>query len=132
MNEQRESMPDALRHLGKDLGDLFRAELALFKAEAGAQIRGLAMAGVWVAGAAVMGLAFLGAFTAFLIMVISLALQPWLSALVVTVAWGVVAFSLMAAAMIKLKATLPLEFDQTTRSVKEDVEWIKTGIKSAK
>lgn len=132
MNEHRESLPESLSHLGKDLGDLFRAELAVFKKEATQQISGLAVAGVWVAGAAVMGLAFLGAFTAFLIMVISLVLQPWLSALVITVAWGFVAFSLMAAAAIKVRKTLPLEFDQTTRSVKEDIEWIKSGIKSAK
>ncbi len=132
MNEQRESMSDALRHLGKDLSDLFRAELALFKQEAAQQMRGLLTAGVWVASAAVMGLAFLGALTAFLIMALSLVLQPWLAALVVTLAWGLAAGSLLAAALIKLKSTLPLEFDQTTRSVKEDVEWIKSGIKSAK
>ncbi len=132
MNEQRESLPDALAHLGKDLSDLVHAELALFKQEAAQQFSGLAIAGVWVAGGAVMGLAFLGAFTAFLIMVISLVLVPWLAALVVTVAWGFVAGSLIAAALMKVRATLPLEFDKTARSVKEDVEWIKSGIKSAK
>ena len=131
MND-RESMVESLQHLAKDLGDLFRAELAVFKQEASQQLRGVALAGVWVVGGAVMGLAFLGAFTAMLIMVLSLALAPWLAALVVTVAWGLVAGSLIAAAAAKLKATLPIEFDQTTRSVKEDLEWIKTGIKSAK
>lgn len=131
MNE-RESMVESLQHLAKDLGDLFRAELALFKQEASQQLRGVALAGVWVVAGAVMGLAFLGAFTAMLIMVLSLAIAPWLAALVVTVAWGLVAGSLIAAAAAKLKATLPIEFDQTTRSVKEDLEWIKTGIKSAK
>jgi hypothetical protein len=132
MNEQRESMVDSVRHLGKDLSDLFRAELGLFKQEASQQLRGLTIAGVWVAAGAVMGLAFLGAFTALLIMVLSLALAPWLAALIVTAVWGIVAASLIAAAAAKLKATLPLEFDQTTRSVKEDIEWIKTGINSAK
>lgn len=125
-------MVDSLQHLGKDLSDLFRAELALFKQEASQQLRGVALAGVWVAAGAVMGLAFLGAFTAMLIMVLSLAVASWLAALIVTVAWGLVAGSLIAAAAAKLKTTLPIEFDQTTRSVKEDLEWIKTGIKSAK
>jgi hypothetical protein len=131
MNEQREPMGDALRHLGEDLGSLFHAELAVFKDEAAQQARSLAIAGVWVAAGAVMGLAFLGAFTAFCIMVVSLVLAPWLSALVITVAWGFVAGSLIAAAAIKIRET-PLGFDKTTRSVKEDLEWIKTGIKSAK
>lgn len=132
MSEQRESMGEALHHLAKDLADLFRAELALFKQEASGQIRGLAIAGVWVAAGAVMGLAFLGAFTALLIIALSLALPLWLATLLVTAAWGFAAISLIAAAATKLKATLPFEFDQTTRSVKEDIEWIKTGISSAK
>ncbi len=132
MNDDRPSMADALRNLGKDLGDLFRAELAIFKQEASQQMQGLAIAGVWVAAGAVMGLAFLGAFTAFLIVVLSLVLAPWLAALVITIAWGFAALSLIAAAAIKLKSMLPLEFDKTTRSVKEDVAWIKSGIESAK
>lgn len=132
MNGEREPMPEALRNLAKDLGDLFRAELAVFKQEATSQLSGLAIAGVWVAAGAVMGLAFLGAFTTLLIIALSLALPAWLAALIVTAAWGLVAASLIAAALIKFKATLPLDFNQTTRSVKEDIEWIKTGIKSAK
>lgn len=132
MTPERESIGDSLHHLGQDLGDLFRAELALFKKEAAEQMGGLATAGVWIAGGAVMGLAFLGALTALLIIVLSLAMAPWLAALVVTALWGIVAAGLVSAAVAKLRETLPLQFDKTTRSVKEDVEWIKSGIKSAK
>jgi hypothetical protein len=109
MNEQREPMADALRHLGQDLGELFHAELSLFKQEATVQLRGIGIASAWVAAGAVMGLAFLGVLTAFLIMALSLVLAPWLAALVITVAWGVVAGSLLAAAAIKFKAALPLQ-----------------------
>ena len=130
MND-RESMGESLKHLGEDLGDLFRAELAQFKREAATEMRKLGIVGVWLAGAAVMGLAFLGAFTAFAIMALSLVFAPWLAALIITVAWGFAAFSLLAAAKIKLDSALPIEFE-TTRSVKEDIEWIKSGIKSAK
>jgi len=132
MNGNRESLGESLHHLVEDLGDLFRAELALFKKEAAEQLSGLAVAGVWISGAAVMGLAFLGALTALLIMALSLAMAPWLAALVVTALWGFAAFALASAAMAKLRSTLPLDFDKTTRSVKEDVEWIKSGMKSAK
>lgn len=130
MNE-RESLGESLRHLGQDLGDLFRAELAQFKREATGEMRKLAVAGVWLAGAAVMGFAFLGAFTAFAIIVLTLVFQPWVAALIITVAWGFAAISMLAAAKIKLDSALPIEFE-TTRSVKEDIEWIKSGIKSAK
>lgn len=130
MNE-RESMGDSLKHLGQDLGDLFRAELAQFKREATGEMRKLAIVGVWLAGGAVMGLAFLGAFTAFAIIALTLVFQPWLAALIITVAWGFAAISMLAAAKMKLDSALPIELE-TTRSVKEDIEWIKSGIKSAK
>jgi hypothetical protein len=132
MNEQRESFGESIRNLGQDLGDLFRAELALFKKEASEQMRGLVSAGVWIAGAAVMGLAFLGAFTALLIIALSLAMAPWLATLIVTLLYGFAAVALAMAAVTQLRSALPLEFDKTTRSVKEDVEWIKSGMKSAR
>ncbi len=128
MNE-RESLGDSLRHLGADLGDLFRAELAQFKREATTEARKFAIVGIWLAGAAVMGLAFLGAFTAFAIIVLTLVFQPWLAALIITIAWGFAAVSMLAAAKIKLDSAMPIQLE-TPRSVKEDIEWIKTGIKS--
>lgn len=126
-----ESLGESLKHLGADLSELFRAELAQFKREVTSEGRKLAVVGIWLAGAAVMGLAFLGAFTAFAIIVLTLVFQPWLAALIVTVAWGFIAISMLAAAKIKLDSALPIELE-TPRSVKEDIEWIKSGIKSAK
>jgi hypothetical protein len=130
MNE-REPMGESLHRLSQDLSDLFRAELAQFKREATGEMRKLAVVGVWLAGAAVMGLAFLGVFTAFAVIVLTLVFQPWVAALIITVAWGFAAISMLAAAKIKLDSALPIEF-QTARSVKEDIEWIKSGMKSAK
>jgi len=128
----RESLVESVQHLGRDLGDLIRAELALFKKEAMHEMRGLMAAGVWVAAGAVMGLAALGAFTAFCIIALSMVFQPWLASLVITFIWGFAALSMLAAARIKLQSALPVEFKETTRSVKEDIEWIKSGAKSAK
>ena len=128
----RESIKESVVHLGQDLGDLFRAELALFKKEARQELRGLVAAAVWIGAGAVMALAALGVFTAFAVVVLSLVFAPWLAALIVTIAWGFAAVSLLAAARIKLQSALPIEFDQTTRSVKEDIEWIKSAAKSAK
>lgn len=128
----RESLVESVQHLGRDLGDLIRAELALFKKEAMREMRGLSAAGIWLAAGAIMGIASLGAFTAFCIIALSMVFQPWLASLVITFIWGFVALSLLAAARIKLQSGLPVEFKETTRSVKEDIEWIKSGAKSAK
>ena len=123
------SIKESVARLGTDLGDLVRAELAIFKSELRDEGVKIAAASVWLAGGALFGLAALGVFTAFLVMVISLVLQPWLSALVVTVFWGCAAGSLLAAAAIKFKAALPMTLDKTKRSVKEDITWIKSGAK---
>lgn len=129
---QHESLGDSLRHLARDLGDLFRAELALFKRETMTQVRGLAVAGIWMAASAVLGLAFLGALTALLIIALGLALPLWAAALIVTMFWGIGSAGLLAAALVKFKQATPIDFDQTTRSVKEDIAWIKSGMSSAK
>ncbi|HLI94593.1 MAG TPA: phage holin family protein [Candidatus Baltobacteraceae bacterium] len=130
MNE-RPGLGESLHKLGEDLGDLIRAELAQFKREAATQMRKFAVAGIWIAGAAVIGLAALGAFTAFAIIVLTLVFRPWVAALIITVVWGFAALSMLAVAKMKLDSALPIEFE-TARSVKEDIEWIKSGIKSAK
>jgi hypothetical protein len=128
----RESIRDSVAHLGHDLGDLFRAELGLFKREARQELQKVFAAGVWLAAGAILGLAALGAFTALAIILLSLVLVPWLATLIVTAACGFAALSLLAAARIKLRSALPVEFDQTARSVKEDIEWVKSGARSGR
>ena len=128
----RESIKESVVQLGQNVGDLFRAELALFKRESREELRGIFTAGVWLSAGAVLGLVALGAFTALAIILLSLVLVPWLAALIVTAVWSLAALSLLAAGRIKLQSSLPIEFDQTARSVKEDIEWIKGGAKSNK
>ena len=127
-----ESIKDSVSNLGHDLADLFRAELELFKREAKEELTRLAAAGVFLGAGALMGLMALGTFTALAIVVLSLWLAPWLAALIVTAVWAFAAASLVAAGWVKLQSALPIEFDKTARSVKEDIEWIKSGAKSAK
>ncbi len=126
------SIKESVSNLGHDLGTLFHAELDLFKKEARQELAGLAAAGVWLGAGALMGLLALGAFTAFAVIVLSTVVTPWLAALIITIAWGFAAASLAAAGWIKLQSALPIEFDKTARSVKEDIAWIKSGAKSAK
>lgn len=69
--------------------------------------------------------------TALLIIALGLALPLWAAALIVTMFWGIGAAVLLAAAITKLRET-PIDFDQTARSVKEDIAWIKSGMNTAK
>lgn len=127
-----ESIGDSLTHLSRDLADLFRAELALFKREVTQEARKILAAAVWVVAAGVAGLAFLGALTALAVIALSLILAPWLASLVVTVVYGGVALALVSRALAKFKDAMPIQLDETTRSVKEDVQWIKSGMKPSR
>jgi tetrahydromethanopterin S-methyltransferase subunit C len=76
-------------------------------------------------GAGVAALLGLGALTAFLILVLDLAMPAWAAALIVGVIWAAVAGVLALQGREKVKEVgTPLP-EETTESVKEDVEWLK-------
>ena len=121
---------ELLRELGDDLSSLVRAEIALAKVEILEKTKpAVASAGMF-GGTAVLGLGALGAFTAFLIAVIALALPVWAAALIVTVAYGAIAGALAMSGKKKLHDVGSLALEQTAQTVKEDIEWIKTRAKS--
>jgi Putative Actinobacterial Holin-X, holin superfamily III len=76
-------------------------------------------------GAGVAALLTLGSLTAFLILVLALAMPAWASALIVTALWaavaGVLAF-LGRERMNELGKPVP---EKTIETVKEDVQWLK-------
>lgn len=122
---------ELMKRLGEDLSLLIRQELALAKAEiiAKSKIAG-ASAGMF-SGAAIVGLLALGAFTAFLILALSTQMHAWLAALIVTIVYGAVAGILAMTGKKKIEEAGPLYPEQTANTVKEDVQWAKTRIKSA-
>jgi hypothetical protein len=82
-------------------------------------------------GTALLGLGAFGAFTAFLIAgITALGLHVWLSALIVTIVYGAVAYVLAQTGKKKLHEAAPLIPEQTAQTVKEDIEWAKTRAKS--
>lgn len=121
---------EALRDLPQDISTLIRAELQRFLGELRENARNAAIVGAWVGAGALIGLGAFGAFTAFFILVLDLIFQAWLSALIVTVFWGIVAAGLLMAARTQMQHLKIGDFSKTTRSVKEDIEWIKSGAKA--
>ncbi|MDP9016792.1 MAG: phage holin family protein [Candidatus Eremiobacteraeota bacterium] len=122
---------DLMKRLSSELSLLIRQELDLAKAEMleKGKVAG-ASAGMF-SGAAVAGVLAAGAFTAFLILALSLAMAPWLAALIVTIVYGAVAGILAMSGKKKFEEAAPLIPEQTVDTVKEDVQWAKTRIKSA-
>ena len=130
--EDDQSVGQLLRELSEETSTLVRQEVQLAKAELSEKAKQAGKGAGLLAGAAVMGVALLGAFTAFLIAVIALALSVWLAALVVTMVYAVVVAVLALAGRSALRKATPVKPEQTIDTVKEDVQWAKTQAKSAK
>lgn len=131
-NFRDQSIPDLMRQLAAETSTLVRQELDLAKAEM-SQKGKQAGVGVGLFGAAgIVALLALGALTACLIAVLSLAMHVWVAALIVTVVYAVIAAGLASAGRTRLKQGLPPKPEQTVESVKEDVEWTKTQAKSGR
>jgi hypothetical protein len=119
-----------LRELGDEISTLVRAEIALAKAEIAEKVKPAAASAGMFGGTALFGLGAFGAATAFLIALIALALPVWAAALIVTVIYGAVALVLVQAGKKKMQEAAPLVPEQTAQTVKEDIEWAKTRMKS--
>jgi hypothetical protein len=105
--EADKPFPALLRELGDEIGTLVRQEIALAKVELTEKLKPAEAAGIAALG-----------------------VQVWLSALIVTIVYGVVAFVLAQTGKKKMQDATPLVPEQTAQTVKEDIEWAKTRAKS--
>lgn len=130
---REQPLGEVLKQTTQDAADLFRAEVALAKAEVREKGQQLGAGAGLVIGGAVFGLAALGALTAFLIMLLAEWLDSgWAAALIVTVLWAVVAAILALAGKSRIQKAAPPAPTETTQSVKEDVQWVKTQTQSGR
>ena len=120
------------RDLSRDVSLLVRQEVELAKAELTQQGRIAAPGLGMIGGAGVLGLMAAGALTAFLILVLSVFLPEWASALIVAAVLAAVAYLLLKRGKERVEeAGAPIP-KQTIETVKEDVEWAKTRATSAR
>jgi hypothetical protein len=118
--------------LTRDLSLLVRQEIELAKAEMKEKGRVAAPGLGMIGGAGVTGLMAAGALTAFLILVLSIFLPEWSSALIVGAVLAAVTYVLVKQGKERVqKAGSPVP-EQTIETVKEDVEWAKTRATSAR
>jgi hypothetical protein len=125
-----ESVGDLVRRLSEDTAALVRQELALARAELTQKGKRAGRGAGMFGGAGAAGLAALGALTAFLILVLDIALPAWAAALIVTVLWAAVAAVLALRGRDEIREATPPVPEQTIETVKEDVEWAKTRVRS--
>jgi hypothetical protein len=124
------SIGELLKQLSEQTATLVRQELYLARAEmqqkAKRAERGLGLLGV----SGVVALAAVGAFTATLIMLLAEWMDGWLAGLIVTIVFAVIAVLLAIRGKEEVSEATPPVLEQTIETVKEDVQWAKTQIKS--
>jgi Putative Actinobacterial Holin-X, holin superfamily III len=123
---------EVARDLTRDLSLLVRQEVELAKAEMAQKGRTAALGLGMIGGAGIAGLMAAGAFTAFLILVLSIVLPEWLAALIVGVALAGIAYVVAKQGKDRVEQAGTPVPEQTIETVKEDVEWAKTRATSAR
>ena len=130
--ERKSSTAELLKDLGNEVYILVRQEVQLAKAELASKGRQFGAGGAMFGVAAVAGLGALGAFVALCILALALVIPAWAAALIVTAVFGAVAGVAALAGKKKVQEAAPPVPEQTVESVKEDVEWAKSQLRSVK
>jgi hypothetical protein len=126
------SLGELLKQLSEQTTRLVHQELELAKAELTQKGKQAGAGAGLFGGAGALGLAALGALTACFILALNAIMPAWLAALIVAVIYGAIAAFLALRGRDKVKQATPLVPEQTIETVKEDVEWAKTQMRSEK
>jgi uncharacterized membrane protein YqjE len=124
------SLGELLKQLSEQTTRLVHQELELAKAELQQKGRQAGAGAGMFGGAGAIGLAALGAVTACFILALDAVMPAWLAALIVGVVYGIIAFVLVKQGQAKLRQATPPVPTQTIETVKEDVEWARTQMRS--
>jgi uncharacterized membrane protein YqjE len=124
------SLGELLKRLSEQTTRLVHQELELAKAELQEKGKQAGQGAGMFGGAGAIGLAALGALTACFILALDSIMPAWLAALIVAVVYGIVAFVLVKRGQARIKRAAPPVPTQTIETVKEDVEWAKTQVRS--
>jgi Putative Actinobacterial Holin-X, holin superfamily III len=116
---------ELVKQLSNQVSTLVRQEVELAKTEAAEKGKKAGVGAGMFGGAGVAGLLTLGSLTAFLILVLALAIPAWASALLVTALWAAVAGVLALHGRNKLREMGTPVPEKTVETVKEDVQWLK-------
>jgi len=123
-NMEKPSFGELIGRLATESSQLVRDEIALAKQEVSEKITRSADSGKYIAAGAVLGFITIFSFCAFLILALAVWLPAWLSALIVTAAFGIAAFFTINAGITKWRS-VNMNLEQTMETLEEDKRWIK-------
>lgn len=129
---REESMGELFKQLSEELSTLVRQELRLAQAEMAEKGKkagtGIGMFG----GAGLVSFLALQTLTACLVAALATALDVWIAALIITLLYAAVAAGLALSGKKQVSEATPPVPEQTTETVKENVQWAKTQLPSGR
>jgi uncharacterized membrane protein YqjE len=129
---QDASTAELMRRLSDQMSTLVRQEIELAKAEVGEKGKKAGIGAGMFGGAGVAALYMVGTLLATIIAALSLAMDTWLAALIVTVVLGAIAAVLALQGKNKVQAATPAAPERTIASVKRDADTIKASAKAGR
>ena len=122
---------ELLKRLSAETTTLLRKELELAKVELVEKGKSAGTGAGMFGAAGALGLGALGALTACFILVLSLVIAPWIAALAVAIVYAAIAYMMMQRGKQKFEEVATPIPEETLETVKEDLAWAKTQIKSS-
>jgi len=129
---RQESMGELFKQLSNDLSTLVRQELRLAQAEMTQKGKRAGLGAGLMGGGGFLGVLAAGALTACVIAALATAMATWVAALIVAVVYAAGAAALALVGKKRVTEATPPVPEQTAESVKEDVQWAKTQLPSAR
>jgi Flp pilus assembly protein TadB len=123
---------ELLSRLSQQTTDLVRQEIELAKAELTQKGKRAGVGASMFGGAGLFGVFAFAALTTAIIAALQLAMPVWVAALIVAVVYGIVAAVLAQRGKQKVQEVGAPVPEQTKDSVKEDVQWAKTRMRSGR
>jgi hypothetical protein len=126
MKEER-SVGELFTELANETGTLIRQEMALATTEMTAKLTRAGKNAAFVAAGGAVGFAAFLTLLAAIVAGLSYFMPVWLSALIVAVVVGAVAFYLITSSLAELKRA-SLAPNETVTTLKEDAQWLKKQV----
>jgi uncharacterized membrane protein YqjE len=123
---------ELLKEFSDQTTTLLRKEIALAKVEVAEKGKQAAVGAGMFGGTGLFGVFAFGALTAAIILVLATAMDAWLAALIVAVAYGAIAGILALIGRSRVKRAGPPVPEQAVDSTKEDLEWVKSRARTAR
>lgn len=125
-------MGELFKDLSNDLSTLVRQELRLAQVEMTEKGKRAGLGIGMLGGAGILAFVAFEALTATIIALLGTAMRVWPAALIITVVYAAIAGVLALRGKNEVAEAAPPTPEQTTDTLKEDVQWAKTQLPSGR